>query len=60
MVEWMCETFNATGETLGDNPLWKCGITISHDDNHLTHYGNNVLLEQYILANDNVRKALTE
>lgn len=59
VVEWLCQQYNATGDITGNNPLWKFGITISADDNHLTHYGNKVLLEQYILTNENVTKALT-
>jgi hypothetical protein len=59
VVEWFCKKYNATGESIGERPLYSFKVTISKDDNHLTHYGNNVLLEQYILANKNVTKALT-
>ena len=57
--QWFCDRYGATGEIYGDDPLWKYGITISLDDNHLTAKGNLELLEDYILANKNVLKSLT-
>ena len=60
VVEWFCKRYNSTGESIGSNPLWKCGVTLSADDNHLTFTGNYDLLENYILANETVKKALTD
>jgi hypothetical protein len=59
VVDWFCKRYNSTGEAFGDSPLWKHGITISQEDNHLTFAGNKDLLENYILANKNVINALT-
>ena len=59
VVEWLLKRFNASGESQGPRPLWSVGATISKDDNHLTQLGNQILLDEYILANHNVIKALT-
>lgn len=39
--------------------LWKYGITKSENDNHLTHKGHKMLLEEYILACEDVVNTLT-
>lgn len=60
VVEWFSKRYNATGDKRGRKPLWKFGITISKDDNHLTPKGNLELLEDYILANEGVLKSLID
>lgn len=47
--------FNAKHEL----DLWKYGVTIAADDNHLTHKGHKIMLEEYLLPCENVIKALT-
>ena len=58
VVAWFCERFRATGETVGDRPLYSLGITTAEDDNHLTPFANNYLLDNYILKCLNVYSAL--
>jgi hypothetical protein len=40
--------------------LWKFGITRAPDDNHLSHKGHNILLNDYILSSKQVIAALTQ
>lgn len=39
--------------------LWKYGVTISKTDNHLTEKGHKIVLEEYILACEDVVNTLT-
>lgn len=39
--------------------LWKYGVTISANDNHLTAKGHKIVLDEYILANPEVVNLLT-
>jgi len=55
VVSFMCNRFDIENEF----HLYTNGITKSENDNHLTRKGAEVLLNEYLLMDENVKKALT-
>lgn len=55
VVSFMCNKFNVDNEF----ELHTVGITKSEQDNHLTLAGARILLHEYLLADEKVKKALT-
>ena len=55
VVSFMCNKFDVESEF----HLYEKSVTKSPDDNHLTILGARVLLHEYLLADEKVKKALT-
>jgi hypothetical protein len=50
------DTTNSGG---GNAALYKLGLVLSETDNHCTNKGHKIVLDEYILSNENVVKSLT-